>query len=269
MRKIFLALLVSCGLFSCQNTENKPAETQNPNEHLVMSTLWYQRASECRALYYQAFNMAKMSLDKQLANSTNSPKPKAVIVDIDETVLDNSPFETNSIRTAKTFTPAAWKEWVDKAEARATPGSLEFLNYAKSKGVETFYISNRDTSATAISLKNLQKLGFPFADKDHILLKSNTSIKTIRRNLVSKTHEILILAGDNVGDFDEFLEDRSENYGFSKVDKMKNQFGNRFIVLPNPMYGSWEKQVLKSDKKLSPLEKEILRKKRLIGYEEL
>lgn len=270
MRKIFFALAaISILISSCsQNVDSKQQES-NPNEHLVMSTLWFQRASECRALYYQAFNMAKLSLDNQLLISKDKTKPKAVVVDIDETVLDNSPFETNSIRTGKTFTSEAWKEWTDIAKATATPGSLEFLKYAESKGVETYYISNRSTSALAKTIKNLKKLGFPFADEKHVLLKSKTSIKTERRNKVLKTHDILILVGDNLGDFDEFLEDRSTDFGFSKVDKMQAQFGQRFIVLPNPMYGSWEKEVLKSDQKLNASEKENLRKKQLIGYEEL
>ena len=268
MRKIFFAILIASGLFSCQQNSVHNKGSQNPNEHLVMATLWYQRASECRALYYQAFNTAKISLDKQLANYSGE-KAKAVVVDIDETVLDNSPFETNSIRTGKSYSSAAWKEWTDMAKAQATPGSLEFLKYAESKGVETFYISNRDTSATKKTLQNLKKLGFPFADEAHILLKTNTSVKTKRRSKVSETHDILILAGDNIGDFDEFLEDRSENYGFGKVDTMKDHFGEKFIVLPNPMYGSWEKQVLKSDKKLNADEKEKLRIKRLIGYEDI
>lgn len=268
MRKIFFAILIASGLFACQQNPANKKDSQNPNEHLVMATLWYQRASECRALYYQAFNAAKLSLDKQLASYSDN-KAKAVVVDIDETVLDNSPFETNSIRTGKPYSSAAWKEWTDMAKAQATPGALEFLKYAESKGVETFYISNRDTTATKKTLQNLKELGFPFADEAHILLKTNTSVKTVRRNKVSETHDILILAGDNIGDFDEILEDRSENYGFGKVDSMKDLFGAKFIVLPNPMYGSWERQVLKSDKKLNANEKEKLRIKRLIGYEEI
>lgn len=268
MRKIFFSILIASGMFACQQNPANNMDLQNPNEHLVMATLWYQRASECRALYHQAFNAARLSLDKQLANYSGN-KALAVVVDIDETVLDNSPFETNSIRTGKTFTPDAWKEWTDMAKASATPGSLEFLKYAESKGVETFYISNRDTSATHTTLQNLISLGFPYADKDHILLKTNTSIKTDRRNKVSETHEILILAGDNIGDFDEILENRSNNFGFNLVDSLKHEFGNRFIVLPNPMYGSWEKQVIKSDQKLNAYEKEALRIKHLIGYEEI
>ncbi|GAB7089030.1 5'-nucleotidase, lipoprotein e(P4) family [Marinifilum fragile] len=269
MRKIFFAILIASGLFACQQNPANKKDSQNPNEHLVMATLWYQRASECRALYYQAFNAAKLSLDKQLAIPSDKSKPKAVVVDIDETVLDNSPFETNSIRRGKSYSSAAWKEWTDMAKAQATPGALEFLKYAESKGVETFYISNRDTTATKKTLQNLKELGFPFADEAHILLKTNTSVKTVRRNKVSETHDILILAGDNVGDFDEILEDRSENYGFGKVDSMKDLFGGKFIVLPNPMYGSWERQILKSDKKLNADEKEKLRVKRLVGYEEI
>jgi 5'-nucleotidase, lipoprotein e(P4) family len=269
MRKIFFAILIASGLFACQQNPENKKDSQNPNEHLVMATLWYQRASECRALYYQAFNAAKLSLDKQLAIPSDKSKPKAVVVDIDETVLDNSPFETNSIRTGKSYSSAAWKEWTDMAKAQATPGALKFLKYAESKGVETFYISNRDTTATKKTLQNLKELGFPFADEAHILLKTNTSVKTVRRNKVSETHDILILAGDNIGDFDELLEDRSENYGFGKVDSMKDLFGAKFIVLPNPMYGSWERQVLKSERKLNTDEKEKLRVKRLVGYEEI
>ncbi|PKQ63516.1 5'-nucleotidase, lipoprotein e(P4) family [Labilibaculum filiforme] len=270
MRKIFFALIaVPILISSCSKSIYTQKQENNTNEHLVMATLWFQRASECRALYYQAFNIAKLSLDNQLASQNENSLPKAVVVDIDETVLDNSPFETNSIRTGQSFTSEAWTEWTDMAKASPTPGALEFLNYAATKGVETFYISNRDTSALTKTIENLQKLGFPFADKQHVLLKTDTSVKTPRRNKVLESHEILILAGDNLGDFDEFLEDRSTDFGFSKVDKMQAEFGNRFIVLPNPMYGSWEKEVLKSKTKLDASEKEKLRKKRLIGYEEL
>jgi len=270
MRKIFFVLsAISILISSCSENLDQKKQENNPNEHLVMATLWFQRASECRALYYQAFNMAKLSLDNQLSADSDKSKPKAVVVDIDETVLDNSPFETNSIRTGKNFSHETWKEWTDMSKASPTPGSLEFLRYAELNGVETYYISNRSTSALVKTIENLKNMGFPFADEHHVLLKSETSIKTERRNKVLETHDILILMGDNLGDFDELLEDRSTDFGFSKVDQMKAQFGRRFIILPNPMYGSWEKEVLKSNKKLNTSEKENLRKKQLIGYEEL
>ncbi len=263
MKKIFILLLVAGSLLACN--QKKTTEITS-NDHLVMGTLWYQRSEECRALYYQAFNIAKISLDNQL--KTNKSKlPKAVVVDIDETVVDNSPFTVHCIRTGKSYSKALWKEWTDKATAKATPGSLEFLKYAASKGVETFYISNRSVKATDATLKNLQQLGFPFADKAHFLLKTNTSDKTQRRNTVLKTHEILILAGDNIGDFDALFENRSKDYGFHHVDRLRKMFGTKYIVLPNPMYGGWERQALKNGGyKKNNLSKAQIRKDQLFGY---
>lgn len=120
-----------------------------------------------------------------------------------------------------------------------------------------------------MTLQNLQALGFPFADEAHILLKTDTSVKTVRRDRVSETHETLILAGDNIGDFDELFEDRSKQFGFETVDVHRDEFGKRHIVLPNPMYGSWERVAFKGQKGLSAEVKNELRKAILIGYKEL
>jgi 5'-nucleotidase (lipoprotein e(P4) family) len=268
-KQIYACLVFALIIGACTNSNTLvKSETDKQNDYLTMSTLWYQRASECRALYYQAFNFAKISLIANLAEA-NDDKPKAVVVDIDETVLDNSPFEAYSVRTGKQYSNELWHEWTGKAAAQATPGALEFLKFAESKGVETFYISNRSVSETAVTLQNLKVLGFPFADEAHILLKTNTSVKTVRRNKVSETHEILILAGDNIGDFDELFEDRSQKFGFETVDAHKTDFGKRFIVLPNPMYGSWERVAFKGERGLTPEQKNEMRKNTLFGYKEL
>lgn len=268
-KQIYAFLVFTLALGACSNSNTSPTQVdKTQNDYLTMSTLWYQRASECRALYYQAFNFAKHSLVANLAESKND-KPKAVVVDIDETVLDNSPFEAYSVRTGKQYTEDLWHEWTGKAAACATPGALEFLKFAETKGVETFYISNRSVSETAVTLQNLKALGFPFADEAHILLKTDTSVKTVRRNKVSETHDILILAGDNIGDFDELFEDRKQNFGFETVDAHKADFGKRFIILPNPMYGSWERVAFKGQRVLSPEQKNELRKEALFGYKEL
>jgi len=268
-KQIYAFLVFTLILGSCSNSNTSSTQVQDKqNDYLTMSTLWYQRASECRALYYQAFNFAKHSLVANLADS-KSDKPKAVVVDIDETVLDNSPFEAYSVRTGKSYSKELWHEWTGKAAARPTPGALEFLKFAEAKGIETFYISNRSVSETAVTLQNLKALGFPFADEAHILLKTNTSVKTIRRDKVSETHDILIFAGDNIGDFDELFEDRSKEFGFETVDTHKEDFGKRYIVLPNPMYGSWERVAFKGQKGLNPEQKNELRKEALIGYKEL
>lgn len=266
---IYTLLVFALVLGSCSHSNTSTTQVQKKqNDYLTMSTLWYQRASECRALYYQAFNFAKHSLVANLADS-KSNKPKAVVVDIDETVLDNSAFEAYSVRTGKQYSKELWHEWTGKAAAQATPGSLEFLKFAESKGVETFYISNRSVSEMAITLQNLKALGFPFADEAHILLKTDTSAKTVRRKKVLETHDILILAGDNIGDFDELFEDRKQNFGFETIDAHKAEFGKRFIILPNPMYGSWESVAFKGQRGLNPEQKNDLRKDALFGYKEL
>jgi len=225
------------------------AEQTSSNEHLVMSVLWYQKSAEMRALYYQAYNIAKLMLNKHIAELDCSAK-KAIIVDIDETILNNSPFEANLIETGEQYTPETWKQWTDLAKAEALPGAVEFLNYAASKNVEVFYISNRKINELKSTMKNLKKHNFPYVDKNHIFLKTSRDVacnvstrKKKRREKVAKEYEILLLIGDDLNDFSEIFANRSDDFGFGMVDKYKDKFGNRFIILPNPMYGAWEKAI--------------------------
>jgi len=95
------------------------------------------------------------------------------------------------------------------AKAKSVPGAMEFLVYAQSKGVETFYISNRKIKLFSATQTNLINNGFPFADSTHILLRTSTNDKEPRRNKVRETNEIVLY------------------------------FGDEFIVLPNPTYGTW------------------------------
>jgi len=262
MKKIiFVAVLISFWLGSC----NFSKEPQNTQDHLIMSVLWYQKSAEMRAIYHQSFNWAKYRIEQELSEQ-KSEKRKAVIVDIDETMLDNSPFEANCIFSGKSYSKERWKEWTSRAEAKALPGAVAFSHYAKSKDVDVFYISNRSIDEFYVTLKNLQKENFAFADSIHLLLKSNTSSKKLRRQLIVRDYEIILLIGDNLNDFSEIFEDRSDNFGFSAVDENKELFGKKFIVLPNPMYGAWETPVLDSEKPLSDKEKYKIRKNALQGY---
>jgi len=117
----------------------------------LLATLFQQKAAEKRALSYQAFNIAKLSLDSQL-KVADLTKPLAVVVDIDETVLDNSPFEAKSILNNSDY-PKYWNEWCQLAAAKPLAGSVEFLNYAKSKGVVVFYITNRKIKFNGTNFK--------------------------------------------------------------------------------------------------------------------
>jgi len=270
--------LIFLTTFSCKRVEKKNNEEVNADtikiekkvelnysDQLLYSTLWFQRAAERRALSYQAFNIAKLRLNNMLME-IDSGKHPAIVVDIDETMLDNSSYEAKLIETKSNYTPATWKEWVNRAEAIAIPGALEFCNYAHSNNVNIYYISNRKVDDVEATIKNMIQLGFPDAIKSHLLFKSEKSCKKARRAKVEENNQILLLIGDNLGDFSEIFADRSINYGFDTVDGYKNEFGNRFIILPNPMYGDWTKAVYNGTNKIQEEEKEKLRREALIAY---
>ncbi|MFN3637301.1 MAG: 5'-nucleotidase, lipoprotein e(P4) family [Chloroherpetonaceae bacterium] len=206
-------------------------------EQTVMATLWQQQSGEAKALYYQAYQLAALRLNEAI--KTKTQKPKAIIVDIDETVLDNSPHQAKLIERDTTH-PAYWEEWCRLAKARPTPGALEFLDEAKQKGVEVFYISNRSQSLFAATLQNLQLWKFPFADSAHLLLRADYPSKEARRQKVAQNYEVILLCGDNLADFSEAFEHKSADERNREVERLKDRFGKRFIVLPNPMYGDWE-----------------------------
>lgn len=259
-------LLVTVVLFSCTSTKDKDDTRFHEYDRLIGAAAWYQNAPEMTALYYQGFNLAQMRLDEALAADTKA-KPLAVVVDIDETMLDNSPFETTLIQKGETSD--GWNEWTAKAAAKALPGALEFAKYAQEKKVDIFYVTNRDSSEKTATIKNLADLGFPNATPDHVFTRDdtafstgNTSSKEGRRLKISATHEIVMLIGDNLNDFSEVFEDRTVNNGKEAVLKNRDLFGRKFIILPNPMYGAWEKPVYDFKKDLSNAEKtELMRSK--------
>ena len=249
MQKIIL--LVSILTFGACATNNQ--------EHLTMATLWAQNAGEARALSYQAFNIAKMKLDKDLRRK--SKKVRAVVVDVDETIVDNSPFQAQGIKDNTSY-PTGWREWIDLANATALPGSVEFLNYANKRGVEVFYITNRKVVGFESTYKNLVNLGFP-VKRENMLLRKKDSSKKSRRAKVLEKHRIVLLMGDNLGDFSEVFEVDNTVDRNALVDKNKSLFGGKFIVLPNAMYGNWEGAVYDGNMRLPSSDKKKLRHARL------
>ncbi len=227
-------------------------------DQLIQATIWFQHSAEMRALYYQSYHWAGRELDQKV--SEGSEKPLAVVLDIDETILDNSPQTAQQIVEGVPFTDAMWDEWCSLAQAQPLPGALDFTKSAAEKGVELFYISNRGNHLLGVTLENLRAAGFPFADSSHVLLKTSTSVKDLRREKVKETHEIALLIGDNLGDFSGIFDERSDGLANERVDENKDLFGTTFIILPNPMYGSWEKPFRsESPEKTRSLNKEKLR----------
>ncbi len=252
---IVITMALPCGA-------EKQYTTRDLNEQLVMAALWMQTSAEYRALCFQAFNLAKMNLDAFLANYKGS-KPVAVIVDADETVIDNSSYEAVFIDNDFGYSPATWSDWVAAAQARAIPGAKEFLNYAVSKKVEIFYVSNRRIKDYESTRKNLEALGFPFADQKHLLLRGKSRDKQKRRDQVAGDYAIAFFMGDNLNDFMNVFSGKSVAGRFAEVDRGREEFGRRFILLPNPTYGAWEGALYNGNWRAGPTEIDRMRKSHL------
>lgn len=249
-----------------KNTTNQEVKTPI-REYSVLATLWQQHAAEYRALTYQAYNIAKIQLESILANSSNTTKPLAIVTDIDETLLNNSAFNGKLIELNEDYTDSRWIEWGKEEKAGIVPGALEFFNYAKSKNIEIFYITNRLEIQKNETLSNLKKLNFPYADEQHLLLKQDTSGKETRRIQVQKTHNIIMLIGDNLSDFSPLFDKKPAKKRNELVDILKNAFGTKYIVLPNPMYGDWEtKGILEGKYNWTDFQKDSIRKSKIKSY---
>jgi 5'-nucleotidase (lipoprotein e(P4) family) len=262
MKRIFGIVAIAGTLLL---VSSKPAEKNQgavASDYLIQAVLWYQSSPEMQALYLQGFNMAKMNLASFVKDRKD--KPQAVVVDIDETMLDNSPFEGRLIHTGKSFKPEIWKEWSDQAKAKALPGAVDFTKLAKSLGITVIFISNRDTSEMSNTIKNLNDAGFEFASKENMFFKTNESSKDARRKQVSEKYDIVMLIGDNLSDFNTVFDTRDGSTEYARLNEMKNQFGYRYIVLPNPTYGDWEKPITKGCK--SELEKYNARIAKVVGF---
>ena len=241
---------VSTYFVTVSTTAQQGAQTQASadNEYQVAATLYQQKAAEYRALTYQAFNWARVVLDGDEKTAKKLPKierkkPRAVVVDIDETVLDNSPSQAQLIKKRAPFTQASWYAWGDMRKAKAVPGSVEFLNYAVTKGVKVFFISNRDEVQKQATIDNLKTAGFQDVSTDNVVLRTSESSKEARRQAILQKYRIVILMGDNLDDLSNVFERKSVIDRFAETDKALAMFGNKFIVLPNAMYGTWENAI--------------------------
>lgn len=231
----------------------------------LSATVWFQTAGEFRALCYQAYTLAALRLETDVRDSVRQ-RPRAVIVDVDETVLDNSPHQAKLLETGTAF-PSWWKEWVDKASAEAIPGAVEFLKTAVASGVDVFYVTNRSREERAATIRNLATQGFPQADETHVLTREDVSSKERRRLKVGETHDVILLVGDNLADFAQVFERKPLEDRNDAVDRLRSEFGRRFIVLPNTLYGDWESAVMHYGRDLTPEQRHELRMNSLRSFE--
>ena len=241
--------------------------TKAENDYLEGAILWQQSSGERRALSYQSFALARMLLDRDLQHRRLKMR-RAIIVDVDDTILDNSPYEARIVKERENY-PQGWTAWINRAEAAAVPGALEFLRYAASRRVRVFYVTNRKPIEKEGTAKNLKLLGFPEVTDETLLIApaSGSSSKEPRPKAISARYHVVLLMGDDLNDFAAVFEDsKTVDARIISTDMNKSQFGTRFIVLPNPMYGNWENAIYGYNFKLSEKEKAAIRKSLLRAY---
>lgn len=254
MKKALAILLAGAMLIAACSTPKKTQNLSLANGGKVWSSLWQQRSAEYKALCFQAYNLARLRLNEAIRTAGN--KPFAVVTDVDETLLDNSPYDAMRADSNLEYSKETWKAWTAKAIADTVPGAPAFFKYAASKGVAVFYITNRGEDEKAATIKNLQLYGLPNTDDEHVLMKQGKlSSKEGRRQSVLSTYNIVLLCGDNLPDFDALYDNtedkpQTEQTRAAVTDRLKREFGNRYIIIPNPSYGDWE-GVLFDNKRLN------------------
>lgn len=264
-RQTVLAIAFAVGVVG-----GAPAGAQEPPANdLLNATLWMQKSVEYKATALTAYALARIRLDQALADKkwTAAPEeqkgnfaglPPAIVLDLDETAIDNSAYQAWMATKGTTFSGATWGAYVNSEESLAIPGAVEFCKYAASKGVKVFYVTNRTAAEEPATRRNMEKLGFPMGGNVDTVLTSGeqqdwTSAKSTRRAYIAKDYRILLLLGDNLGDF-------SDAYRGSPADRMKwyeaNQkhFGHDWIMIANPSYGSFESATFGHDFKKSAAE---------------
>ena len=231
------------------------AQDAVPASDMLLATLWTQRAIEYKANALTVFTLARIRLDEALADKswTAAPGeqkgdyqglPPAVILDVDETLIDNSRYQVWMLKNNQSFSTRTWNEFCAAQISTAIPGAVEFVKYADSRGVKVFYITNRDAVTEKDTRENMQKLGFPMGGNVDTFLMQNEqpgwgSAKSSRRAVVTKDYRVLLNIGDNFGDFDD-------RYRSSEADRIKAYeadmpyWGKQWLMIANPTYGSFD-----------------------------
>ncbi|MBI3310534.1 MAG: 5'-nucleotidase, lipoprotein e(P4) family [Serratia liquefaciens] len=267
-QKIALGATFGMALLTLTGCVQPPKTDQQAQQRLadqsVLALNWFQQSGEYQALTHQAFNSARLAFDQAKATPG---KKKAVVVDLDETMLDNSPYSGWQAQQGQAFAGATWAKWSQAEQAGAVPGAVQFARYVNSHQGTMFYVSNRKQSEYAATLANMQKLGFTGMSEKTVLLSGDTSNKQARFDAIKNAgYDIVVYAGDNLNDFGAatYHKDNAQRRAF--VADNQSKFGTEFIVLPNPLYGDWESGMAKDYNKLTPEQKLQIRQQAIKAW---
>jgi 5'-nucleotidase (lipoprotein e(P4) family) len=244
---------------AAEATRAPAAAPAAPADDNLNAVAWSQTALEHDLIYLETYRSAQSQLLAALKDKNWDALPSddriapykglkpAVILDIDETVLDNSPYQARLIRSGGEYNEADWAKWCKEEVARALPGAVEFTQFAAKHGIAVIYISNRAQDLDQATLDNLRKVGLPVSGPDAFLglgtvLRGCDQVgteKNCRRQLVSQHYRVLMQFGDQLGDFASVLSN-TEAGRSQALAPYTNWIGSRWFVFPNATYGAWE-----------------------------
>lgn len=231
----FAALTALTGPALAQDT----ASPECPVREFAMGLRYQQQSAEVRALQLQAYALARANLQAAI-DKAGDPSKLAVVTDLDETAIDNSALLVRDMQACHVYdTWDTWSDWEKRGKPTPIPGALDFFNFADQAGVAVYYISDRfgEPENKAATIATLKELGFPQVSDDHVLLYGTTKVE--RRAVVAKDHQIVLLLGDTLHDFDGVFHKAATDAKRAAVDANAAHFGADWIVFPNATYGEW------------------------------
>src|SRR5262245_6415140 len=279
-----LTIVLAGGLSACgimEGNKSSGAAADVPANDNLNAVLWTQQSVEFKGNAEAAYVLARIRLDQALKDRkwTGAPAeqtekygklPPAVVLDVDETLLDNSRYQAWNVVAGTSFDPKTWAAFVNSKSSLPIPGALEFTQYAAKKGVTVFYVTNRSKEEEPATRENLEMYGFPLSDKIDTLLTAGEqpdwkSAKGTRRAFIAKDYRILLDIGDNFGDFVDAYKG-SEDERQKIWEDNKARWGREWIVIANPTYGSFESTPYKNDFKLTDGEKRQAKRETLDAW---
>ena len=257
--RVLLAGLLSAFLTACA-TPSGPASLALSQ---LAAALWMQGAAEYEAATLQAYQTASSRLTEAVRDRSWTAiepvtgdyrnKPPAVILDVDETVLSNLPFEAWMIREGRTVDAPAWDSWCQLGAAAPVAGAVDYVRRAVGLGIQVFYVTNRSRSVADATHENLSRVGLvPDPARVTLYVREDEadfggtlgdSGKEQRRRRIERDFRVLQLVGDSLGDFvgpgEVALAERR-----GLVSANPERWGRYWFVLPNPVYGAWRSALI-------------------------
>ena len=256
-----LLIVLSAGCAAKQAPQAAPAlpaaiSSQRDTHEQLQPVLWAQTAAEYQMLAIGAYERATTLFDRangdpswtaaieqeELGNF--SALPVAVVMDLDETVLDNSRAQGQFVLDGTPYLPRTWSEWVSLSAAGEVPGAKAFIEHVRRSGARVIFVTNRTIAEKPATVKNLSEtLKIPATAEDVMCVGENgwTSDKSVRRRVIAGKYRIAMLAGDDLGDFLSIGATKTPADRVALAMAHQSKWRDRWVLLPNPMYGSWDR----------------------------